>query len=265
MVRLRLEDRPIVRIGWGILAVVLLAAAGVTALGLVGAGPSPALLGLTAFAFVYLWFATGAIRMARLGSGELRADDDRLILDCPALFAEPVVVPRDGVDYAAVDPRPLGDRRVAARVRKEARGRSTFHDHTWPVLSVAPSAHWDPGGAATPNLTIDVAPSVEAPKVPWSARLLLRVSGGRHGHYRGPRSGKGMPGLRFVVADPEAARTAFEGWGVFGVRDRDRRYLEPVTDDDRKEARRDRLLTVGVFVGLLAGVFVISAIARACG
>lgn len=74
-----------------------------------------------------------------------------------------------------------------------------------------------------------------------------------------------MPGLRCVVADPEAARTAFEGLGVFGVRGRDRDYLEPVTDEDHEKARRQRLLVAGVFVALLVGVFVISAIARACG
>lgn len=263
MVRLRLEDRPLVQIGWRILAVVLLAAAGVTALGLVGAGPSPALLGLTAFAFVYLWLATGAIRMARWGSGELRLSDDRLVVDCPALFGEPVEVPRDGVDYAAVDGRSAADRRVAARARAEA-GRSTFHERDWPVLSIEPSAHRDTG-TTQPNLTIDVAPSLEAPKVPWSVRLLLRLSQGRHGRYRGPKSGKGMPGLRLVVADLDAAGRAFEEWGVLGVRDRDRGYLEPVTEEDRSEARRIRLITAAVLVGILALALGVSALVRGCG
>lgn len=259
--RLRLADRPLVRVGWGLLAAALFGATGATALGLVGAGPTPALLALAGFALLYLWFATGAIRMTRWGSGELRVEGDRLVVDCPAFFAEPVLVGRDGIDYAVVDPRPLDDRRVAARVRRRARDRSTLHEGDWPILSVSPSAHWDPGGAATPNLAIDLAPSVEAPRVPWSVRLLLRLSGGRHGDYRGPKSNEPMPGLRLVVADPEAARAAFEAWGVLGVRDRDRDYLEPVGDGDRRKARRERLLMVAVGIGVLMVLGLVSWLA----
>lgn len=264
--RIPLEDGPWARVGWGSLAVALLVAAVLTGLALVGGGAPAWGLALTlGLAGLYGWCGTGAARMARWGAGELRLEGEQLVVDCPALLDEAVVVSMDEVARVVVDPRPRADRRVAAVARRQARGRSTFHEPSWPVMSIAPSAHWEPGGRATPNLAIDLGPSATTPRVPWSVRLLLRLSGGRYGRYRGPRSGKPMPGLRAVVGDPHAARAVFESRAGLDVPDRDRRYLEPVVEADRRKARRQRLLMAAAVVGALVLVALLAWLAGGVG
>lgn len=102
-----------------------------------------------------------------------------------------------------------------------------------------------------PNLVILCAEPVAAPRVPASARALLRLGTGTAGRYRGPRPGEPMRGLRLVVADASRAAAALSEWGALAT-SREEVYLAPVTPRDRERALQKRAVLGIVAVAAVA-------------
>lgn len=210
-------------------------------------------------ALLYTPAALAGIRMAGASRPRLVIADRTIAIHHPGVLREPITGELDGF---VADTRTDNDRRVAATVRRKAFGGTDLLDGSIPVVSAAPSSHSDHGTAQVPNLVLFFREPVPSPAVSLGVRLLLRVSTGRTGRYRGPRPRGTIQAVRLVADDPAAAAVALSGSVAELDHPRNASYLRPITSRDRTKARRHRVALAWVTVAILL-IVVVAAIVRA--
>lgn len=241
--------RPRTRAGWiAAAAVALLLGSASTGVVVMSAGRVYASLPLTVLmAGGYLWLGLGALDVARSRSARLEIGPDRLAIVHDGLLREPLIIERAAVEAVTLDLRARDDRRAAAAVRRGGIVRPSFLDPRIPVVSAAASSHSLDGTAVAPNMVVMLRRPVRAPRIPLAARVLLRLTQGKTGRYRGPKPGDELRGIRLAVADADAAGNALASWDVLTTLARDERYLMPIAEADHAKAgRRRAILIAGV-------------------
>lgn len=256
----RLRSRPLVRGGWGIVAAASLVIAGVGVWAGLTSLVSRPVAALVSFglAALYAPACVAGARMAMAPHPRVRIVDGRIEVHHPAVLGAPIVAEPDG--YVA-DTRSPRDRRIAATVRRGGIVAPDFLDPTIPVISAAPSSHSDHGTAQAPNLVVFFREPAPSPRVSLAVRALLRISTGRTGRYRGPRTRRPIEAVRLVADDPAKAAAALRTVCDELVRPRNDRYLATIVDRDLSKARRHRLMLAAVVVGV-AAIVVLAAMAR---
>jgi hypothetical protein len=259
-----LQRRDVEALAWGLVAAGLFAAVGVLAAVAVGAPHTSPLgtLSLLVFGVPYGWLGWGAFRLARGGPGNVSVDGNRVVITHPGLFDGAIRIDRSDLAVIAVDSRSPTDRTTAAKVRRGGVVPPDFIDPAIPVISSAPSAHARWGSAVVPNCVLFLAHPLTFPSAGRAIRVLLAISGGRGGHYRGPHPEHPYDAVRLCVTDVTMLGNVAEQWGVLGDRPRDRRYLSPVSASTRARARHDRMIGWAVVGSTLALFGLMAVIGR---
>jgi len=202
-----------------------------------------------------LGFVLGLARMrAALATGaHLRLDEGLLTIDHPALFREPLRVPREAVALVAIDPttgraQRIGDRKRFVVTEQRAEGNLTACLYSSRRGAPVPIVGQIPPDI--PNVLIVFRQPIRMPVVRRAVRALWT----KHPELA-PSSDAEARGLLVKVAQPERAATAFAAWRVLRpLTLRDIASLHPPDDEATRRSRVQFLAHSGVVAVVAAQI-----------
>ncbi|HEX2232763.1 MAG TPA: hypothetical protein VHG69_05315 [Thermoleophilaceae bacterium] len=145
-----------------------------------------AIAGAAGVAWLGLWILRYSLRSTR---GQVRVEEDRLVVEHPDTFKAPLVVPREAIRVAIVDTRGTG--RVADDAPIAEQGE---YELGWTALPLVASHEGD-----TPNVGVIFRDPLPAPAV-------------KHARLHGPLPGEALAGIRLRVGDPAGFERSLQAW-----------------------------------------------------